>query len=90
MFVQQQCYKKIIMKTWWKQILFEWNICRIVRIAAGIAVLIVGVNNADWPVMLFGVGFLAAGLFSVYCCAAGACYVPQAKKPLHNNSNESR
>ncbi|HEX5026921.1 MAG TPA: hypothetical protein VFV68_16685 [Agriterribacter sp.] len=64
------------MTAYLRQILFNWNVCRIVRIIAGTPILIVGIRDADWPVIIFGAAFLATGLFSIYCCAAGQCPVP--------------
>lgn len=64
------------MNTYWKQLLINWNVCRIVRIIAGVPVMIMGINQHDWSIILFGAAFLALGLFSTQCCASGACYTP--------------
>jgi hypothetical protein len=63
-----------------KQLLTNWNVCRIVRIIAGVPVLIMGIQQHDWSVILFGAAFLALGLFSTQCCSNGACYTPYRQK----------
>lgn len=73
------------MNLYLKQLLVNWNVCRIVRMAGGLLILITGIRQADWPVILFGSAFLAAGLFSTQCCAGGACYTASGKQPVNDN-----
>lgn len=61
------------MTLWLKQLLVTWNVCRIVRIAAGLPIMIMGIRQHDWPTIAFGAAFLMAGLLSVQCCSAGTC-----------------
>lgn len=63
------------MTTYWKQLLVQWNVCRIVRIAAGLPIMIMGIRQHDWPVIAFGAAFLLAGLLSLQCCSGGSCSV---------------
>jgi hypothetical protein len=61
------------MTAWLKQLLVQWSVCRIVRIAGGLPIMIMGIKQHDWPVILFGAAFLLAGLLSVQCCTADGC-----------------
>lgn len=56
-----------------KKILFNWNICRMVRIAGGTPILIMGIRQQHWPTILFGAVFIALGLFTTQCCAGDSC-----------------
>jgi hypothetical protein len=58
-----------------KQLLVQWNVCRIVRIAAGLPVMILGIRQNDWPVAAFGAASLLAGLLSFQCCSGNSCSV---------------
>jgi hypothetical protein len=68
--------------TYGKRLLTEWNSCRIVRSVAGLSFIIYGIQLHEWPVMLFGFAWLAAGLFSLRCCAGGSCYTTGNSRSL--------
>jgi len=74
------------MNLWLKQLMVQWNVCRIVRIAAGLPIMIMGIRQSDWPVIAFGAAFLLAGLLSVQCCTADGCttrYNSKNELPKH-------
>jgi hypothetical protein len=64
---------------YWKRILIEWNPCRIVRILAGLPMMIYGISISQLPVILFGAAWLAAGIFSLQCCGGAACTMPRQR-----------
>lgn len=70
------------MKAYFKQLCVEWNVCRIVRIAGGLPIMLTGIIRHDWPTGLFGAAFIAAGLFSTQCCATGSCGISN-NSPSH-------
>lgn len=65
---------------YWNSLLLNWNACRIVRIIAGTPILIMGISRADVPTILFGVIFVALGLFTTQCCTSGACTSPPGRR----------
>jgi len=56
-----------------KRLLTEWNSCRVVRSIAGVSFIIYGIQLWQWPVIVFGLAWLAAGLFSLQCCGSNGC-----------------
>ncbi len=59
--------------TYWKRFMIDWNACRIIRSVAGVSFIIYGIRVHEWAVIIFGMLWLVAGLFSMQCCASGAC-----------------
>jgi hypothetical protein len=72
--------------SYWKQFITNWNVCRIVRLVAGISLLIYGIQIGEWPVILFGGAWFAAGLFSMQCCSTDGCVTSYKKI---DNKNEA-
>ena len=70
---------KIISMTYVKKLMFEWNVCRLVRIAGGVPIVIMGVREQHWPSVVFGAAFVALGMFTTQCCSAGGCSTPSIK-----------
>jgi len=68
------------MNLWLKQLMVQWNVCRVVRIAAGLPIMIMGIRQSDWPTAAFGAAFLLAGLLSVQCCTAYGCTTRYSSK----------
>jgi len=58
-----------------RNLLVNWNACRIVRIIAGAPILVMGIRQMDGPVIAFGAVFTALGLFTTQCCSTGVCNV---------------
>jgi hypothetical protein len=59
--------------TYWKRFIIDWNACRIIRSIAGVSFIVYGIQVREWAVTIFGMLWLAAGLFSMQCCAGGYC-----------------
>lgn len=68
--------------TYFKRVLVEWNSCRIVRSLAGLSFIVYGFQLRQWPVIVFGLAWLAAGLFSFQCCTEGNCYTSSNNRSL--------
>ena len=66
--------------TYFKRLLTEWSSCRVVRSIAGLYLTIYGLKLQQWPVVGFGMAWLAAGLFSLQCCNTNSCYTPRNKR----------
>jgi hypothetical protein len=65
-----------------KSILLNWNFFRILRLAAGIAIMVQAVMVKDFFLGTAGFLFSILALFNAGCCATGGCYSPASK---HNN-----
>ena len=63
-----------------RNLLVKWNVCRIVRIIAGVPILVMGIRQMDVPVIAFGAIFTALGLFTTQCCSAVACQGPSIRR----------
>ncbi|MFM9909624.1 MAG: hypothetical protein ACKVOW_09755 [Chitinophagaceae bacterium] len=59
--------------TYLKRIVIEWNVCRVVRIAGGIPIMVMGIQQQHWPTIVFGAAFVSLGLFTTQCCSGNAC-----------------
>lgn len=60
---------------YWKSLLVNWNICRVVRLAVAIPILVLGIREHNWTAVAFGAIFAALGLFGTQCCTtSGTCY----------------
>ena len=62
-----------------RNLLVNWNVCRLVRIIAGVPILVMGIQQSDGPVIAFGAIFTALGLFTTQCCSTGVC----SGNPIH-------
>jgi len=70
-----------------RKLLLEWNICRLVRIAGGIPIVIMGLRQQHWPSVVFGAAFVALGLFTTQCCSANGCNTTSIK-PVKASATE--
>lgn len=60
------------------RLLNGWGLFRIIRLAAGAAIAVQGLLNADWLFIIAGTVFTALALLNIGCCAGGACGYPSA------------
>lgn len=68
--------KKKIMK----QVIFRnWNFIRLLRLGAGIAILVQAVMARDLLFAFLGLLFTAMPVFNMGCCGTQGCYVPADK-----------
>lgn len=65
-----------------KQTIFSnWNFIRLLRLGAGIAILVQAVIAKDILFGLLGLVFTAMPVFNVGCCGTQGCNVPAEKDP---------
>lgn len=62
------------------KLLNNWSIVRIVRLAIGLWLAVLGIQSADWATGLFGGFFLYQALTDTGCCGSGACAPPRSQK----------
>jgi hypothetical protein len=64
-----------------KQKLFtNWHLMRIMRLAIGLWMLVVGIQTRDWAVGLFSTFFLYQAITDTGCCGSQACNTPSVRK----------
>ncbi len=69
-----------------KEIIFSnWNWMRVIRLLAGIAIIIQAIANKDTVFGVAGVLFTIMALFNTGCCGVGGCNTPIQKS---NSSTE--
>ncbi len=59
-----------------QRLLSNWHVMRILRVAIGVWMLVVGIQTRDWAVGLLSVFFLYQGVTDTGCCGAQSCYTP--------------
>lgn len=63
----------------------NWNWMRVIRLLAGIAIIIQAIANKDTVFGVAGVLFTIMALFNTGCCGVGGCNAPIQKS---NKSTE--
>ncbi|MDR3681175.1 MAG: hypothetical protein P4L41_14505 [Flavipsychrobacter sp.] len=63
-----------------EQLFTNWHLMRIVRLALGIMILVMGIQTKDWVPGLFSIFFLYQAITDTGCCGANGCYVPKQRK----------
>ena len=71
-----------------KNLLVNWNVCRLVRIITGVPILVMGIRQSDGPVIAFGAIFTALGLFTTQCCSIGVCTGPPIRQGAADRNNK--
>ena len=76
------------MKTIWMNMISGWNVIKIIRVAAGIFILLSGINENNITFVLPGSAFLLFALITPGICCA--IYKPPAHKstPVDINDTE--
>ncbi|HAO03888.1 MAG: hypothetical protein IPO46_05210 [Chitinophagaceae bacterium] len=69
-----------------KQYLSNWNLMRLMRLAAGIFILIQGIQINEWIFIVIGALFTLMPLLNMGCCGAGTCKTP-VQKFTNNTGN---
>lgn len=63
-----------------KQLIYsKWDLIRIIRLLAGLAILIQAVLAKDIVFGMIGLLFAGMALFNVGCCGTNGCYTPIQK-----------
>lgn len=57
----------------------NWNIFRVLRLVAGIAILVQAIIARDILFGIAGLWFTAMPMFNIGCCATGNCYTRTKK-----------
>lgn len=65
-------------------ILQNWNLARVVRLALGIFMMVEGIQSETWMFVGLGVLFSIMPLLNIGCCASGNCSVHEKKKSNKN------
>lgn len=60
-------------------IMSNWNWMRVIRLLAGIAIIIQAIANKDTVFGVAGVLFTIMALFNTGCCGVGGCSTPIQK-----------
>jgi hypothetical protein len=60
-----------------KKILHNWNLSRIIRLAAGAAMIIYSLQTQQWLFAILGGLLLLTALLNARTCAEGNCRVPK-------------
>ncbi|HNU49250.1 MAG TPA: hypothetical protein PKM40_10465 [Bacteroidia bacterium] len=67
-----------------------WNWMRIIRLALGIFIVIQGVQDKSWIIVILGILFTVMAVFNAGCCYARSCSMPadNADKTQIENSEK--
>lgn len=63
-----------------RTLLTNWNFIRLLRLIAGIAILVQAVIARDILFAVLGLIFTAMPVFNIGCCGTQGCYVPEQKR----------
>ncbi len=61
-------------------ILYNWNLMRIIRLGLGIFIIVEGIRTKMWILIGLGMLFSIMPLLNIGCCATGNCSVSPKKK----------
>lgn len=61
------------MNNWKEKLMTNWHLMRMVRLGIGVMMLVVGIQNKDWPVGLFSLFFLYQAVADTGCCGTQGC-----------------
>jgi hypothetical protein len=61
---------------------------RIMRLAIGVWLLVVGIQTHDWAVGLFSIFFLYQAVTDTGCCGTQGCYTPSGKTAAKKEGTE--
>lgn len=71
-----------------QRLLTNWHLMRIMRLAIGVWLLVVGIQTHDWAVGLFSVFFLYQAFTDTGCCGTQGCYTSAAKPMVKKEGTE--
>jgi len=69
------------------RILHGWNLMRVVYLIMGIVIIIQSIMAHQYPVLFFGLYFIATSILGLGC-AGGACAAPIQAPKSKNRTNE--
>lgn len=65
-----------------QKLLTNWHFMRLLRLGIGMAMLVMGIQSADWLMGLFSTFFLYQAVTDTGCCGAQGC--APTRKPASN------
>jgi hypothetical protein len=71
-----------------QRLLTNWHLMRIIRLAIGVWLLVVGIQTHDWPVGLFSIFFLYQAVTDTGCCGTQGCYTSASKPAAKREGTE--
>ncbi|MBS1909730.1 MAG: hypothetical protein JST03_07640 [Bacteroidetes bacterium] len=66
----------------------NWNLMRLLRLAAGIFILIQGLQVHEWIFIIAGLWFTLMPLLNIGCCGSASCNTPM-KQWKNKNDREN-
>lgn len=66
-------------------ILSNWNLMRFVRLALGIAIIVLSVMAKDWVLGIMGAFLTSMPVFNIVCCRTQGC-----SGPLNDNKENNK
>ncbi|MCC2590250.1 hypothetical protein [Chryseobacterium sp. MFBS3-17] len=69
-----------------KEYLKQWKILRVVRLCAGLFILIAGIADREWLFIFTGAALTLLPLLNRNCCDTGACDTTAGKTDTANES----
>jgi hypothetical protein len=65
-----------------EQIINNWNFMRVLRLAAGIAIVVQGIVAKEALFAIMGLVLASMAVFNAGCCGSGGCVTTPAKKSV--------
>jgi hypothetical protein len=69
-------------------ILYNWNLSRIIRLGLGIFIIVEGFKTGVWMLIGFGILLSVMPLLNIGCCTTGNCSVPKRKTNESSTTDE--
>ena len=63
-------------------ILYNWNLMRFIRLAAGIAITVQAIIARDGMLVVVGLLFTGMPIFNIGCCGTNGCATPVKKNSV--------
>ena len=63
-----------------ERIFTNWHLMRIMRLAIGIMLIVMGFQSRDWAMWLFSLFFIFQAVTDTGCCSSAGCYNFDAKQ----------
>lgn len=81
--------KQDLVSTIIRVLVTDWTLMRVLRVLAGVALLVAAWIKRDTLVMAFGLLFLYQGLFNIRGCGMGGCATGSCGIPQDRNRAEA-
>ncbi len=64
----------------------NWNFMRVLRLAVGIFIIVMGIQTGDWLFVALGAAFSIMPILNIGCCSTQGCATPRL--PRKTNTAE--